>query len=266
MSTQWDPSQYLRFEDERSRPFGDLLARVRHPAPAEVVDLGCGPANMTMRLRERWPGAHILGLDSSAEMIARAGEHAVPGHLEFRRGDLREWEPDRPVDVILSCATLQWVPRHLDLFPRFIGSLAPGGMLAFHVPANFDQPSHVLLNDLAMSKRWKGLLAGAVAAGPASAEPAEYLSDLFAAGATSADVWDTTYFHVLEGPDAVLQWVQATGLRPVLAALDEQGAEGERQEFLSAYAAALNAAYPRDAQNRTIFPFRRVFAVASGPA
>src|SRR5581483_403032 len=146
---RWDPEQYLRFQDERSRPFDDLLARIPVKAARRVTDLGCGPGTTTATLVGRWPDATIVGIDSSESMIERAQEVAVPGRLEFHVGDLRSWEPDEPVDVLLCCATLQWVPGHLDLFPRFVGALAQGGAFAFQVPGNFDQPSHTLLHELA---------------------------------------------------------------------------------------------------------------------
>jgi trans-aconitate 2-methyltransferase len=260
MSGPWDPDQYLRFEDERARPFADLLARVPHPMPSTVVDLGCGPGNMTATLLERWPEASVLGLDSSAEMIKRAQEYAVPGRLDFAVEDLRDWQPEQPVDVIVTAATLHWVPDHLPLFRRFLASLAPGGVFAFQVPGNFRQQSHTLLEELARSDQWRDLLAPAMTQIPSAPEPNEYLEVMLAEGA-QADVWETTYLHVLKGPDPVLQWISGTGVRPVLAALDASAGAAGREEFLKTYAALLRAAYPRDAEDRTIFPFRRIFGV-----
>jgi trans-aconitate 2-methyltransferase len=259
VTVPWDPDQYLRYENERERPFGELLARVVHPGAHQIVDLGCGPGTTTARLLERWPDAHILGIDGSTEMIARAQALAVPGRLEFRAGDLREWSPDRPVDVLLTSATLQWVPDHEFLFPRFIESLAPGGVFAFQVPGNFAEPSHTLLYELARSDRWEAQLGQLVRPKPVL-EPSGYLSALLATGA-QADVWETTYLQVLHGPDAVLEWVRGTALRPFLAALDGPDSDA----FLRAYGALLRAAYPLDAQGRTVFPFRRIFAVAVVP-
>ncbi len=266
MSTTWDPGQYLKFEDERGRPFADLLARIAriaHPRPRHVVDLGCGPGNMTAKLLDRWPDARILGVDNSAEMIERARALAIPGRLDFVRQDVRDWRPDAPVDVLLSNATLQWVPGHADLFPRFIDSLAPGGVFAFQVPGNFAEPSHTILARLAASDRWRDVL-GHLTGDPPVLSPGEYLSALAATGA-QPDVWETTYLHVLHGSDAVLQWLQGTGLRPALTALEAKGGAGDTEEFLAAYSSLLAAAYPTDWEGRTVFPFRRIFAVASLP-
>lgn len=252
----WDPATYQRFADERGRPFDDLVARVRCPAPARVVDLGCGPGDRTATLLERWPSATVLGLDSSAEMIAAAQQYTGPDRLSFVQGDLLDWRPDGPVDVLLSNATLQWVPDHLDLLPRLVGWLAPAGWLAFQVPGNFDAPSHTLLAGLRDSARWRDRVGAGAQRSAAVAEPVQYLSALVALG-LAVDVWETTYLQVLPGADAVLEWTKGTALRPVLASLDL----GEREVFLAEYAALLRAAYPRRAFG-TLLPFRRIFVVA----
>jgi trans-aconitate 2-methyltransferase len=262
VTLSWDPKQYLRYDHERERPFGELLARIEHPAPREVVDLGCGPGTTTSRILDRWPNAHVVGVDNSPEMISHAQPLSIPGRLEFRQGDLREWRPDAPVDVLLSTATLQWVPDHESLFPGFVGYLAPGGSFAFQVPANFAEPSHTLLYELARSDRWESRLGRLVRPSPVL-EPPAYLSALLATGAR-VDVWETTYFHILLGADAVLDWVRGSALRPFLTALSAPDVdEREEGDFLQAYAAVLRAAYPRDAEGRTIFPFRRIFGVAT---
>src|SRR6266516_4691425 len=158
----WDPVQYLRFEAERARPFHDLVERITVDAPAQVVDLGCGPGNVTATLLDRWPTASILGLDSSAEMIAKATELAIPG-LAFVQGDIASWQPDGPIDVIVSNAALQWVPTHLDLLAGWVAVLAKGGALAFQVPSNVDGGAAAVFRTVASSLRWADRL-GAVAA------------------------------------------------------------------------------------------------------
>lgn len=252
----WDPAVYQQYGDERTRPFVDLLARVRADDPQLVVDLGCGPGDQTATLLQRWPATTVVGVDSSPEMIDAAQAHAVAGRLTFVQADAREWLPDRPVDVLVSNATLQWIPDHLDLLAVLARSLAPDGWLAFQVPGNFDAPSHVELTVLRESPRWRDRLAADAARGAGVHEPATYLNALVKLGLT-ADVWETTYLHVLGGDDAVLEWTKGTALRPVFAVL----AGAERDEFVADYAARLRAAYPRG-EFGTVFPFRRIFAVA----
>ncbi len=252
----WDPGTYLRFAGERARPFADLVARIGAQTPREVVDLGCGTGEPTAALARRWPGARVTGVDSSPEMLAAAAAHAVPGQVGFVHGDVRDWRPAAPVDVVVTNAVLHWVPGHAELLARWAGDLAPGGWLALQVPGNSGAPTHRLLADLCTSPRWAARLAAAAPPADPVLAPAGYLDVLTAAG-LAADVWETTYLHVLRGTDPVLTWVRGTVLRPVLALLDEAAAA----ELTAGYAAALRGAYPARADGTTVLPFRRVFAV-----
>jgi trans-aconitate 2-methyltransferase len=251
----WDPEQYLTFASERARPFYDLLGRIGATAPEYVVDLGCGPGNLTAALADRWPAAEVLGIDSDAEMIAAASKRPARSGLSFQLGDLRDWQPGRKVDVIASNAVLQWVPGHLDLLARWTAALAPDGWLAFQLPGNFDQPSHAILRELSQSARWRDRLSG-VELNRQAADPAEYL-DVLARLGLAVDAWETSYLHVLQGEDAVTEWYKGTGLRPVLTAL----APAEAAEFVTEYSEQVRRAYPA-APYGTILPFRRVFVVA----
>jgi trans-aconitate 2-methyltransferase len=252
----WDPERYLTYADERARPFADLLSRVAATEVERVVDLGCGPGNLTAMLAQRWPGADVLGLDSSPEMVDRARASGAPG-ARFEVADLREWESDRPVDVLVSNATLQWVPGHLDLLPRLVAQVAPGGWFAFQVPGNFAEPSHVLLRELASGERFREYAEGA--ARPDSHGPTTYLEKLLDVGCR-VDAWETTYLHLLEGEDPVFTWVSGTGARPVLQALPDEA----RRDFEAEYKRLLREAYP-PGPHGTVLPFRRVFVVAHVP-
>ncbi len=254
---RWDPEQYLRFADERGRPFRDLLGRVGAPSAGSVVDLGCGPGTLTRLLADRWPAARIEAVDNSDDMVQRARvELADLGpHAGVTLADLRDWSPSGPVDVVVSNATLQWVPRHLPLLDRFAGWLAPGGWLAVQVPGNFGEASHTLLAEVAARPRWRSRLAGVPR--PAVEEPGTYLARLAGLGLT-VDAWETTYLQVLPGEDAVLEWMRGTGLRPVLSALADPV---EREAFEAEYGQLLRGAYPRQPFG-TVLPFRRIFVVA----
>jgi trans-aconitate 2-methyltransferase len=255
----WDPGQYLRYAGERARPFFDLLSRVQATDPGYVADLGCGPGNLTAVLTSRWPGAAVVGVDNSPEMISAAREQAGQRQsLSFVLADLREWRPKRPVDVLISNAVLQWVPGHFDVIRQWPGLLAPGGWLAFQLPGNFDQPTHAILLDLVTSDRWAPLLTE-VSLNRQAADPADYLG-LLASTGCSVDAWETTYLHVLHGADPVVEWYRGTGLRPVLAALEP----GQAEQFLADYSRRIAAAYPA-APYGTVLPFRRVFVVARVP-
>jgi trans-aconitate 2-methyltransferase len=255
-SAAWDPVAYLRFADERSRPFADLLNRVGAVDPAVVVDLGCGDGSATATLIRRWPRARVTGVDNSAQMLGAAAEHAVPDRLGFLQADVRDWQPTGPVDVLVTNATLHWVPGHPELLAGWAAAAPAGGWLAMQVPGNFRAPSHALLAGLCRSPRWAAQLDGVAPDPDAVLPPAGYLDVLTGAGLT-ADVWETTYLHVLTGEDPVLRWVSSTTLRPVLAQLDQEASTA----FTAEYAAALRKAYPQRADGTTVLPFRRLFAV-----
>jgi trans-aconitate 2-methyltransferase len=261
----WDAGQYLRFGGERARPFFDLTARVGATSPRYVADLGCGPGNLTAALAARWPQATVVGVDNSPEMIAaaRAAAQAAPGetaptrtgpNLSFALGDIADWRPEQRPDVIVSNAVLQWVPGHRELLPHWADLLAPGGWLAFQLPGNFDQPVHTVMRKLAGSPRWRGPLDG-VELNRQAGGPAEYGALLGRPG-YEVDAWETSYLHILQGDDPVLEWTKGTALRPVLAALDGEQAAG----FLREYGERLREAY-RPHPFGTILPFRRVFTV-----
>ncbi|MGY2704782.1 trans-aconitate 2-methyltransferase [Nocardioides sp. HB32] len=256
MSHTWDPERYLAFADERGRPFVELVARIGAAAPRTVVDLGCGPGNLTALLADRWPDAEVAGLDSSPEMIEKA--RATGARVGFDVADLRDWVPSAPVDVLVSNATLQWVPGHLGLLPRLVSAVAPRGWLAFQVPGNFDEPSHTIRIELAAEEPYAAHTGGAAV--PSSHDPAVYLDALAGLGC-AVDAWETTYLHVLTGPDPVFTWVSGTGARPTLQALPED----LRPAFETEFRRRLAAAYPQQ-EYGVVLPFRRIFVVAQVPA
>ncbi|GAQ57658.1 trans-aconitate 2-methyltransferase [Streptomyces acidiscabies] len=256
-SPSWDPAQYLRHADHRARPFTDLLARIPGlPAPRpRIADLGCGPGNMTRLLTERWPTARVTGYDNSPQMLADAAAYATPD-LDFAHADLTTWAPTEPYDLLISNAALHWVPGHLDALPAWLDALTPGGTLAFQVPDNIDAPLHALMRDLANTPRWKSRLADVLRPESSVHAPEVYLARL---GGT-ADIWQTTYLHVLPGPDPVLDWVKGTGLRPALDTLADD--PEAREAFVTEYRDLLRQAYPPQPYG-TVLPFRRLFAVAT---
>jgi trans-aconitate 2-methyltransferase len=250
---RWDPQQYGQFAGERARPFLDLISRIGASSPRRVVDLGCGSGELTALLAARWPSAVVEGIDSSAEMVSSA---APADRVTLRVEDVTSWTPAPDADVVVSNATLQWVPTHRSLLAGWASSLPSGGWLAFQVPGNFDSPSHTLMRSLAESPRWASSLNGVLRHDDAVGTPSEY-AEILLAGGLIADVWETTYVHVLPGPDPVLEWVRGTALRPVMAALPPESYAQFEEEF----AAELRNAYPAKAHG-TLFPFRRIFAVA----
>ncbi|OYY28911.1 MAG: trans-aconitate 2-methyltransferase, partial [Azorhizobium sp. 35-67-15] len=261
----WNARQYLKFEDERTRPARDLLSHVPLAEAAFAVDLGCGPGNSTELVAQRFPGADVLGIDTSPAML-EAARQRLP-QARFAAGDASSFTLDRPADLIFANAVLQWVPHHVTLFPRLLSQLAPGGVLAVQMPDNLDQPSHVAMRETALDGPWAGKLAEAVGARTELPPAGEYYNLLIAdagqsgaaqSGAAQVDIWRTTYYHPLDGHGAIVEWLKSTGLRPFLDPLDA----AERVEFLAAYQARLAAAYPLRADGTALLAFPRLFLIA----
>jgi trans-aconitate 2-methyltransferase len=251
----WDPGQYLKFAGPRLRPAIDLLQRVDVEAPKLVYDLGAGAGNVTRLIAARWPQARIVGVDGSAEMLAKAA--AENPQIEWQQADLATWRPPQPADVIYSNAALHWLDGHERLFHALFAGVAPNGVLAVQIPRNFGAPSHTLITEAARSGPWRQLLEPLLRPAPV-AEP-EFYYDLLAARAASLDMWETEYLQVLEGENPVKEWTKGTWLSPLLAALDEP----DRSKFEAAYAERVAAAYPPRGDGKTLFPFRRLFMIAT---
>ncbi|MEH6417466.1 trans-aconitate 2-methyltransferase [Pseudomonas sp. CGJS7] len=250
----WDPGKYLDFADLRGRPFFDLTARIGSKQPRRVVDLGCGPGNLTLSLAQRWPDAALEASDNSPEMVAAARAAGIAAELI----DVREWTPKPDTDVLVSNAVLQWVPEHRQLLERWARELPPGAWIAIQVPGNFDAPSHVLTRELAASPRWaERLREVGLREDDAVDTPTQYAERMAAQGC-AVDAWETTYTQRLSGANAVLEWITGTALRPVKAALDEP----EWQQFRQDLAPLLDRAYPPRGDGTTWFEFRRIFVVA----
>jgi trans-aconitate 2-methyltransferase len=251
----WNAAQYLKFEDERTRPAADLLGRVPLRVAQNCVDVGCGPGNSTELLQRRFPAARVCGLDSSAAMIARARER-LPG-IQFDRADLRTWEPDERFDLIFANAVLQWLPDHPALLSSLVSFLTSGGCLAVQMPDNRNEPSHRLMDHVASDGRWAEALSSASAARTTIGSAEDYYGWLEGAGCV-VDVWRTTYVHPLDGPAAIVEWFKGTGLKPYLDPLSER----DRAEYLAAYEVEIARAYQPQRDGKVLLRFPRLFFVA----
>ena len=218
----WDPARYQRFGDHRLRPALELLDRVPIAGASLVYDLGCGSGTVTRTIADRFAGARVIGVDSSSEMLAKASE--TPSGIEWMQADIADWAPGQAPELIYSNAALHWIDDHATLFPGLLGSVAPGGCLAVQMPLSHSMPSHVLMRDTLANGGVNGARLGDEALADSVArrwvlDAGEY-HDLLAPEASSVDIWETEYLQRLEGDDPVLEWVKATGLRPILNGLE----------------------------------------------
>jgi trans-aconitate 2-methyltransferase len=251
----WDPGRYLKFEDYRTRPSVDLVSHIRVNDPRSVIDLGCGPGNSTQVLRSRWPHARVVGLDSSAEMIA-AARKAQPDQ-QWVLGDIASWSSGTPFEVVFANAALQWLGDHAGLLPRLFRQVAPGGALAIQIPAAMYASIRDIIHEVAEDPAWFSRMEQARAV--LTIEQPQVYYDVLAPIARSVDMWETEYYHVLESPSAIIEWISSTSLRPFLDALD---LDDERGRFTAKLLERVTEAYPFRADGNVLFPFRRIFVVA----
>jgi trans-aconitate 2-methyltransferase len=250
--------QYLRFDDYRTRPCRELIARVQVADPKTIVDLGCGPGNSTTALADRWPASLVSGLDSSPEMIEAA--RAAAPNLQWQIADIRKWIDENPdmYDIVFSNAALHWIGDHPTSFGQLLRHVSPGGALAVQMPASIDAPPHRLMRELAASRKWREAFPGDGVREWHVLAPASYY-DILTPHATWVDLWTTDYIHLMDDPDAIVEFYKGSGLRPFLDLLTTSG---QRAEFIADYADLIRGAYPRQADGRVLFPFQRLFVIA----
>jgi trans-aconitate 2-methyltransferase len=253
--SDWSAAQYLKFEDERTRPPRDLIAQVPLARAGRVVDMGCGPGNSTELLIARYPDAEVTGLDSSPDMLAQA--RARLPRCRFVEGDLTTWAPPAGTDLLFANAVFQWVPDHPAVLRRLTEALAPSGVLAVQMPDNTDEPALALMREVASRGPWAKMSGVNHAARDELPRPAAYY-DLLKPVAARLDVWHTIYNHVMAGPEAIVEWFKGSALRPFLSALDPAMAE----DFLAAYLEQIKQSYRPRHDGKVLLPFPRLFIVA----
>jgi trans-aconitate 2-methyltransferase len=253
VTASWDPAQYARYSGPRLRPALDLLQRIPQLQPRIIYDLGCGSGEITRMLAARWPEALTCGVDDSQAMLDAASRDACG--IRWVNQPLQAFDTGEPADLIFSNAALHWLPSHATLFPQLVGNLRSGGVLAVQMPRNFDAPSHLLIAATAREAPWREKLETLIK--PAPVHTCAFYHRLLAPLATEIDVWETRYLHALHGDDPVKEWTKGTWLRPFLAALPE----ADRPAFEASYAKKLREAYPKGADDITLFEFNRLFLV-----
>jgi len=253
--TVWHPETYLKYSNIRFRAAYDLIAHIPLERCERIYDLGCGTGHLTKALHERWPEARVTGVDSSKEMLANFRKEFP--EYECIEGDISRWRPDAPADLLFSNAALQWVPDHEHLLPSLMGHVRRGGVFAIQMPRHIDSPGHLLLVETALEPRWRERLAPATLYMVVHT-PEQYWRWL-SPHAASVEIWETIYLHQLEGENPVVEFFRGTQLRPYIHLLPE----AEAKEFVAAYAEKIARAYPKQANGKTLLPFRRIFIVAT---
>ncbi len=256
MADRWDPEQYGRFAAERRQPFLDLLALVRPIPGGRALDLGCGTGELTRALHERLGAAETVGIDTSPAMLAKAKVYAGGG-VRFEEGDIGVFAPAQPFDLIFSNAALHWVPDHPSLLERLIRAVAPGGQLAFQVPANFDHPSHTAAEETASEEPFAGALGGSAHPRNVLLAPEAYAALLDRLGFLEQAVRLQVYGHRLDSREGVVDWVKGS----LLTDYERRLSPELFARFLARYRERLFAALPD--QRPFFFTFKRILARAA---
>ena len=247
----WSARQYLKFEDERTRPPRDLLAQVPLQRPRLAVDLGCGPGNSTELIVERFPQSDIVGLDSSPDMLRKARERLPK--CKFVQADIATWQPDPGTDLIFGNAVMQWLPDHPAIMRRLLEGMAQGGALAIQMPDNTREPALRFQKEVGESGPWKDHPEIKAAPRDDLLSPEAYY-DLLKPACSHIDIWHTVYNHVMPGPEGVVEWFKGSALRPFISTLDPVLRDG----FLAAYTAEVARHYSKRFDGKVLLRFPRL--------
>lgn len=255
MTDAWSPDQYHRFRDQRSVPFHDLLALIQRIPRGQAVDLGCGSGELTALLADSTGASDVLGVDSSAAMLAEAAALERSG-LRFAYGDLAVWgDPDHPVDLIVANAALHWVPDHAGVLERWTDGLRPGGQLAVQVPTNADHPSHQVAAAVAAQEPFRSMFEGAPPADPVAdnvLRPEAYAELLHRLGYVDQHIRLQVYGMELGSSDDVVEWVKGTTLTRFQKAFSPK----QYDQFVDVYRGRLRAEL--DDRRPYFYAFKRI--------
>jgi trans-aconitate 2-methyltransferase len=253
---EWNSELYLRYEKERTQPALDLVGKIPLDSPAEIIDLGCGPGNSTKALRLRWANARITGLDSSPKMIEEARKSSL--EVEWRTADIRTWSEPGRFDLIFANASLQWIEDQHTLTKRLIEPLKPGAVLAFQMPALYNQPASAVVKELAGSPAWKPYRLQERSTLSVQT-PGQYY-DWLAPLSRDLQIWESVYFHQMADHRQILEFYSSTGLKPYLEGLPS---EEIRDRFKAEVLKLYQTLFPAQMNGKVLFPFRRLFVIAT---
>ena len=259
--THWDAKAYQQFSRLRQRPVNELLDRVELKQPKRIYDLGCGTGIATQLLAKRWPRAQLQGIDSSEQMLDEA--RCLPIKALWKQCDLLDWQPEQPADLLFAAAVLHFVSGHEQLLPRLLGQLNPGGCLAAHMPDWRDALWYQLMLDTLEDGGPGGKPLGTpqlretMAARPLLSLENYYR--LLSPITRTLDIWETEQLQVVDGKSPIYDWVKVSALRPVMQGLKDE----EQARFIYHYLMRVHAHYPPESDGHTLFPFKRIFIVAT---
>jgi trans-aconitate 2-methyltransferase len=251
---EWNPEQYLQFKSERTQPAIDLVSRINIAQPQSIIDIGCGPGNSTQILVNRWPNSEVVGLDNSITMIEKARQDYPK--QKWILDNAENIDSNIKYDLIFSNATLQWIPHHETLLPKLFNCVNPGGAIAVQIPKFKNMPINVAIETVANNYNWKNYSKGCEEL--FTLKDLDFYYDIISKLATRVELWESSYFHILNSQESVIDFVRTTGLKPYLDCLpsDEMKSEFE-QEVLT----ECKKYYKLQSNGKVLFPFDRLFFI-----
>lgn len=251
---KWDSEQYLKFKEQRTQPAIDLVRRIHGIHPQYILDIGCGPGNSTHVLKQYFPSAHIVGIDSSQNMIEKA--RATYPNLEFNQMSVEEVCCDNThYDLIFSNACLQWVSNHREILPLLFDKLNQNGVLAVQMPINIQEPLFKIIEETVNNEKWNFSSSLKKQNIPLNGD--EYF-DIFSSLTNTFDIWETVYYHSMPSIEAMIEWVKGTRLLGYIQALNQIEAQNLIHEITKRAAQV----YKKQENGQIIFRFRRLFFTA----
>ncbi|MCZ6554722.1 MAG: methyltransferase domain-containing protein [Candidatus Dadabacteria bacterium] len=250
----WNPELYHKFQKERFEPFKDLLDLIVIRERLRVLDLGCGTGELTEMVLDMLPESQILGIDNSPEMLNKAIQRKGAG-LDFELSSIEDVSGNW--DLIFSNAAIQWVDNHLELVPRLVSLLNPGGQIAVQLPANHSHSTQTMITKIADEEPFKTAL-NSWQREWSVLSIRDYAELLYESGACDINVFEKIYPHVLENIEAVIDWLSGTALLPYFERLPQE----LHEDFLNSYRERLQDLYPAVP---VFYPFQRIFFSARMP-
>ena len=252
----WQPKQYLKYENERTQPSIDLVNRINHENPTRIIDIGCGPGNSTAILKKRWQGANIYGLDNSKNMIQKAQTDFTDIHwlLMSANDDLSSLGQ---FDIVFTNAALQWMPEHETLIPNMYKMLNEGGVLAAQVPYVRYLPIYSSIQVLIKTEKWSEYFI----CPPLYPKhyTYEHYYNIICGLTDKIEIWQTDYIHIMPDHEGIVEWYKGTGLRPFMDMIPD---EKKRLDFCNDYKRLVSQKYPVEKNGNVLLPFTRIFFIA----
>ena len=252
---EWNSEQYLKFINQRTQPAIDLVQRIEIKNPQKVLDIGCGPGNSTKVLKNVFPKAHILGIDSSEDMIKKARE-TYPD-IEFKFMDITDESQNlENIDIIFSNACLQWIPNHREFIPKIFSKLSKGGVLAVQIPLNSQEKLFKIMRETVNEDKWNF---SSMSVEPNTTLKREEYFDILSSLTDNFNIWETVYYHNMPSINAMVEWIKGTRLRPYLNALNSIDAK----KLIDEISEKASRVYAKQENGEIIFKFRRFFFIAT---